>query len=69
MHTILASVSIVVWMLLVSTLAVKNHFALSRLNAHVGARIGALEHWLDGPAAPDTIPFNFAPEPDPRRMR
>lgn len=72
-HGILASIAIVVWMLLVTTLAVKNHFALSRLCTDVDARIGALEFRLYGPAepdaAPDTIPSNLLPEPDPRRMR
>jgi len=70
---ILASIAIVVWMLLVSTLAVKNHFALSRLSADVEARIGALEFWSGRPGEPDAVPGDIwptpAPEPDPRRMR
>lgn len=72
-HGTLASVAIMVWMLLVSTLAVNNHFELSRLSADVEARIGALEFRLRGPtesdAAPNNVPPNPAQEPDPRRMR
>lgn len=72
-HGILATIAIPVWMLLVSTLAVKSHFALSRLSADVEARIGALEFRFHGPAAsgaaPNNVPSNPAQEPDPRRMR
>ena len=72
-HGTLASIAIVVWMLLVSTLTVNNHFELSRLSADIEARIGALELRLSGlpaiDAAPNNAPSNLMPEPDPRRMR